>query len=149
VSSSRYELANMHWDDLNWERRRYSKLAAYSESKLASLLFIHELSRRGITAYSADPGIVNSDITRDSGPVLRWSGKYIHPVIGQTLANGARASLEAVTTDLPNGTYLAPRGPLHQWGRPKPVTLRKKARDPQAARQLWEVSAELTGCDLA
>ena len=149
VSSSSYEFAKMHWEDLNWERRSYSKSAAYSESKLANLLFIHELSRRGITAYSADPGIVNSDITRDSGPILRWVGRYLHPVIGQAPANGARTSLEAVTTDLPSGTYLAPRGPLHQWGRPKPVKLRQKARDPQAARRLWEISAELTGCDLA
>lgn len=148
VTSSSYELANLHWDDLNCERRPYCKSAAYSESKLANLLFIYELSRRGITAYSADPGIVNTDITRDSGPVLRWTGKYVHPVIGQTPANGARATVEAVTTALPTGTYLAPRGPLHQWGRPKAVRLRKKARNPQSARRLWEVSAELTGCDL-
>jgi NAD(P)-dependent dehydrogenase (short-subunit alcohol dehydrogenase family) len=149
VTSSSYGLAKIHWDDLNWETRQYSKSAAYSESKLANLLFIHELNRRGITAYSADPGIVNSDITRDSGPVLRWAGRYVHPVIGQTPANGARASVQAVTTDLPSGTYLAPRGPLHQWGKPKPVRLSKKARDPHAARRLWEVSAALTGCDLA
>jgi len=25
--------------------------------------------------------------------------------------------------------------------------LRKKARDPVASRRLWELSAELTGCD--
>jgi NAD(P)-dependent dehydrogenase (short-subunit alcohol dehydrogenase family) len=148
VSSSTYELVKLHWDDLNWERRRYSKSAAYAESKLANLLFVDELSRRGITAYSADPGVVNSDITRDSGPVLRWSGKYIHPLVGQTTADGARSSLEAVTTELPSGTYFAPRGPLHQWGRPTPVKLRKKARDAEAARQLWEVSAQLTGCEM-
>lgn len=149
VTSGMYELVTMQWDDLNWERRRYSKSAAYGQSKLANLLFVNELSRRGVKAFSADPGIVNSDITRDSGPILKWSGRYIHPVIGQTPAKGARATLEAVGTDLPNGTYLAPRGPLHQWGRPKPVEPRKKARDPQAARRLWEMSADLTGCDLA
>lgn len=149
VTSSSYEFAKLHLDDLNWNNRKYSKSAAYGESKLANLLFVHELSRRGITAYSADPGIVNSDITRDSGPILRWAGKYIHPIIGQTPASGARASLEAVATELPSGTYLAPRGPLHQWGRPTAVKLRKKARDPDAARRLWELSAELTGCDLA
>jgi NAD(P)-dependent dehydrogenase (short-subunit alcohol dehydrogenase family) len=149
VTSGAFGLANMHWDDLNWERRRYSKSAAYSESKLANLLFIHELNSRGITSYSADPGIVNSDITRDSGPILRWSGTYIHPVIGQTPVKGARAILEAVTTELPGGTYLAPRGPLHQWGRPTSVKLRRKACDPEAARRLWEISAKLTGCDLA
>ena len=62
-----------------------------------------------------------------------------------TPAQGARASLQAVTTDLPGGTYLAPR--FNQWGRPRVTGLRKKARDPVAARRLWELSAELTGCD--
>lgn len=148
VSSGTYELANLHWDDLNWERRKYAKSAAYAESKLANVLFGFGLNCRGVTAYTADPGIVNSDITRDSGPILRWSGKYIHPVIGQTPANGARPTLEAVSTELPSGTYLAPRGPLHQWGRPAPVKLHKKALDPHAANRLWEISAGLTGCDL-
>jgi len=148
VTSGAFGLANMHWDDLNWERRRYSKSAAYSESKLANLLFVHELNSLGIKSYSADPGIVNSDITRDSGPILRWSGTYIHPVIGQTPAKGARPILEAVATELPGGTYLAPRGLLHQWGRPTPVKLRRKACDPEAARRLWKISAKLTGCDL-
>ena len=58
---------------------------------------------------------------------------------------GARASLQAVITDLPSGTYLAPR--FNQWGRPSVTGLRKKARDPVAARRLWALSAELTGCD--
>jgi hypothetical protein len=50
-----------------------------------------------------------------------------------------------VTTDLPSGTYIAPR--FNQWGKPRVTGLRKKARDPVAARRLWELSAELTGCD--
>ena len=62
-----------------------------------------------------------------------------------TPAQGARATLQAVTTDLPSGTYFAPR--FNQWGKPRVTGLRKKARDPVAARRLWELSAELTGCD--
>jgi len=50
-----------------------------------------------------------------------------------------------VTTKLPSGTQLAPR--FNQWGQPKPTKLRAKALDPIAARQLWELSADLTGCD--
>ena len=60
-------------------------------------------------------------------------------------SSGARASIQAVTTDLPSGTYLAPR--FNQWGKPKVTKSRKKARDPEMARRLWELSAELTGCD--
>ncbi|QLL09664.1 hypothetical protein [Mycobacterium vicinigordonae] len=63
----------------------------------------------------------------------------------QSPANAARASIEAVVSDLPAGTYLAPR--FSQWGKPKATNLRQKARNPVVARQLWELSAELTGCD--
>jgi hypothetical protein len=62
-----------------------------------------------------------------------------------TSAQGARATLSAVSTELPSGRYFAPR--FNQWGKPRATPLRKKARDPVAARRLWELSAELTGCD--
>lgn len=148
VTSSSYEWAKLHLDDLNWERRKYSKSAAYGESKLATMLFVYELARRGVTAYAADPGIVNSDITRDGGPFVQWLGGWLHPIIGQTPVHGARSTLQAIETSLPSGSCLAPRGPLHQWGRPTVVTPWRKARDPETARRLWELSAELTGCDL-
>ena len=38
-------LADIHFDDLQWERR-YSRIAAYGQSKLANLLFTYELQRR-------------------------------------------------------------------------------------------------------
>jgi NAD(P)-dependent dehydrogenase (short-subunit alcohol dehydrogenase family) len=148
VTSGGYQWARLHLEDLNWERRRYSRWLAYGESKLANLLFVHELARRGIRVYAADPGIVNSNITRDSTVRMRWAGKYIHPLVGQTPAQGARATLMAIRTDLPNGTYIAPRGPLHQWGKPKSTKLLAKAKDSDGARRLWELSAELTDCDL-
>jgi hypothetical protein len=62
-----------------------------------------------------------------------------------TPAQGARATLQAVTTELPSGTYFAPR--FNQWGKPRVTRLRSKARDPEASRRLWELSAELTRCD--
>ncbi len=60
-------------------------------------------------------------------------------------ATGARSTIQVVTTDLPSGSYLAPR--FSQWGKPKVTRLRKKARDAVMARRLWELSVELTGCD--
>lgn len=70
VASAMYHVAGIHFDDLNWHTRRYSKTAAYSESKLANLLFVHELASRGIRAYASDPGITDTGITRAavSGP---------------------------------------------------------------------------------
>lgn len=147
VASSNHALAKMHFDDINWHRRRYHPWSAYGESKLANVLFVQELARRGRTAYASDPGMTATDITRDGSGLLQWAGRTLSPHIAQRPADGARSTIEAVTTDLPNGTYIAPRGLFHQWGKPKPTKLAARARDPESARRLWDLSAELTGCD--
>lgn len=141
VASATYLFSRLHLEDLNWQRRKYSRWAAYGESKLANLLFVAALAERGVRAYATDPGATDTDITRSldmaEHPRIR---RLMH-----TPAQGARATLQAVTTDLPSGTYLAPR--FNQLGRPKVTRLRRKAVDPDAAHQLWALSAELTGCD--
>ncbi len=146
VASAMYALARIHLDDLNWHTRRYSKWAAYEESKLAVMLFVHQLASRGVRAYLTDPGATDTDIVRTTTGLLNWLNQldlprwYLH-----TPAQGARATIQAVTTDLPSGTYLAPR--FNQWGKPRVTRPLKKARDPEMARRLWDLSAELTGCD--
>jgi NAD(P)-dependent dehydrogenase (short-subunit alcohol dehydrogenase family) len=146
VVSAIYALSRIHLDDLNWRTGKYSKWAAYGESKLAAMLFIQELARRGVRAYATDPGATDTDITRHSTGLMQWLGARNAPRwFLHTPAQGARATVQAVTTDLPSGTYLAPR--FNQLGKPKVTKLNEKARDPVAARALWELSAELTGCD--
>ncbi len=146
VVSSAYALSRLHIDDLNWHTREYSKWAAYGESKLAIMLFSHELAVRGVRTYMTDPGATNTDITRDTSGVLPWVREHtFRGFPAHSAATGARASIQAVTTDLPSGSYLAPR--FSQWGKPKVTRLRKKARDTAMARRLWELSVELTGCD--
>jgi hypothetical protein len=145
VASAMYHVARIHFDDLNWHARRYSKTAAYSESKLANLLFVHELASRGIRAYASDPGMTDTGITRDIAAGIPMAERSPVWRLLHTPAQGARATLQALTTELPSGTYFAPR--FNQWGKPRVTGLRKKARDPVAACRLWELSAELTGCD--
>lgn len=147
VGSALHRFFRLHLDDLNWQARPYSRWAAYSQSKLAEMLFAQELARRGVRAYITDPGAAHTDITRDSGGLTQWSGEYFADKRApwlQTAGQGARASVEAVLTELPSGTYLAPR--FNQWGQPRVTALRAKVRDPQVARRLWDVSSELTGC---
>ncbi|BBY42917.1 retinol dehydrogenase [Mycolicibacterium celeriflavum] len=143
VASATYLFSQIHLDDLNWQRRKYSKWGAYGESKLANLLFVAELARRGVRAYATDPGATDTDITRSLG---MGEHQRIRRLM-HTPAQGARASLQAVTTDLPSGTYLAPR--FNQIGPPKVTRLRPKAVDPVMAQRLWALSAELTDCDSA
>ncbi|MGA8546515.1 MAG: SDR family NAD(P)-dependent oxidoreductase [Mycobacterium sp.] len=146
VVSSAYALSRLHIDDLNWRTRKYSKWAAYGESKLAIMLFSRELVRRGVRTYLTDPGATDTDITRDTTGVLPWVREHtIRRFPAHSAATGARSTIQAVTSDLPSGSYLAPR--FSQWGKPKVTRLRKKARDAVMARRLWELSVELTGCD--
>jgi hypothetical protein len=110
------------------------------------MLFIHELTRRGMRTYMTDPGATDTDISRDATGVVPWIREHtFRRFPAHSAATGVRSTIQAVTTDLPSGTYLAPR--FNQWGRPKVTKLRSKARDAATARRLWDASVELAGCD--
>ena len=66
VGSMNYAFGKIHLDDLNCHGRPYSMWNSYAASKLAIMLFVDELARRGVRAYVADPGGAGTDITRDS-----------------------------------------------------------------------------------
>jgi len=61
--------AAIHFDDLQWERK-YNRVAAYGQSKLANLMFTYELNRRlaardaNTIAVAAHPGISNTELMR-------------------------------------------------------------------------------------
>ena len=99
--------------------------ARIAQLKLANLLFVRELAALGIRAYASDPGATDTDITRSMG---MGEHRGDAPNFCTRPAQGARASLQAVTTDLPSGTYLAPR--FNQFGPPKVTKVRPKASDP-------------------
>ena len=83
VGSMNYMFGRIHLDDLNCHTRKYSMWAAYADSKLAIMLFINELARRGVCAYVADPGGVDTDITRYSTGLLRWSSGPLGAAVSQ------------------------------------------------------------------
>ncbi len=146
VTSMNYALGHIHLDDLNWHGRKYSKWTAYADSKLALMLFTEELARRGVRAYTADPGGADTDIVRYSKGFLRWASRQkMLRNFPQSAQTAARTSVLAATADLPSGGHVRPR--FKQWGKPRVYTPVKKARDPVMARRLWELSVELTGCD--
>lgn len=146
VSSAVYRFGHIDLDDLHWRRRTYRSWGAYAQSKLANMLFVSELARRSVRAYATDPGTADTDITRDTTGVMHWLGEHKFVTFHlQSPPDAARASIEAVTTALPSGSYLAPR--FNQWGQPKATAVHRKACDPQLAERLWDLSAVLTGCD--
>ena len=141
--------------------RRYAAWPAYGQSKLANLLFARELQRRAraarrpLQSVAAHPGISSTELF-SVGP--RMSGSRVWKVVqergvallGQPPERGARSLLRAAADpSLAGGEYLGPDGPLGFRGEPGPARAMPWARDPAAARWLWERSAELTGVDYA
>lgn len=146
VTSMNHMFSRMHLDDLNWHTRRYSKWAAYGQSKLAIMLFTSELARKGMRAIAVDPGGADTSIVRYSTGFLAWSSQQaIFKDFPQSAKTAARSSVMGATADLPAGTYLCPV--FKQFGKPRVTRPLRKGRDAETARRLWQLSAELTEVD--
>ncbi|GFG71965.1 short-chain dehydrogenase [Mycolicibacter senuensis] len=150
VSSLGHRLrADIHFDDLQWERR-YNRVEAYGQSKLANLLFTYELQRRlaahGTTiAVAAHPGGSNTELMRH---LPRWAA-VAYPLIKpmfQGADMGALPTLRAATDPQAlGGQYFGPDGLTQGRGHPKVVASSRKSHDIELQRRLWTVSEELTG----
>ncbi|MCV7378551.1 short-chain dehydrogenase [Mycobacterium alsense] len=153
VSSLGHRLrAAIHFDDLQWERR-YDRVGAYGQSKLANLLFTYELQRRlaarpeaKTIAVAAHPGGSNTELTRHLPAIVRPAAVVLGPVLFQTAAMGALPTLRAATDPtVEGGQYYGPRGFAEQRGHPKLVRSSAQSHDEKLQRRLWAVSEELTG----
>jgi NAD(P)-dependent dehydrogenase (short-subunit alcohol dehydrogenase family) len=151
VSSSAHWLGRIDFDDLNWERRRYRRWAAYGQSKLANLLFSSELQRRLIAAGSdvlsiaAHPGYAKTNLQSHSSSGF-WDvvmGKLGNPLFAQSESAGALPTLYGAFAEIPGGSFVGPGG-MRMRGAPQVVGRSKRAQDEAVARRLWEVSEELT-----
>lgn len=155
VSSLGHRMGTMVWDDLQSERR-YKRVAAYGQSKLANLLFTFELARRlkaagsPIVAAAAHPGSSNTELTRYV-PGYRFTPVRVvvdagAAVASQSAGMGALPSLRAATDPkVESGDYFGPRGFGEQRGYPKRVGSNAKSKNLDDARRLWDVSQDLTG----
>jgi NAD(P)-dependent dehydrogenase (short-subunit alcohol dehydrogenase family) len=150
VSSMAHWAGRIDLDDLNWTNRRYSPWLAYSQSKLANLLFTSELQRRleaagsPLRALAAHPGYSHTNLQGASG---RRIGDALMSAVTRVVATdadfGARQTLYAASRDLPGDTFVGPRGGYR--GRTQPVARGRRARDAAMAAALWSLSEQLTG----
>ena len=148
VSSLAHRLgARINFDDLQGERS-YRRVAAYSQSKLANLLFTYELQRRlsgaGTTiAVAAHPGLANTELARNTPAITAF---FYARVMSQPAAMGALPILRAATDpDVLGGQYYGPGGFLEARGYPKLAESSTQSHNTAIQRRLWTVSEELTG----
>jgi NAD(P)-dependent dehydrogenase (short-subunit alcohol dehydrogenase family) len=144
--------AQLDLGDLQFERRRYRRWAAYGQSKLANLMFALELARRldaarsGVAAVAAHPGGTATDLQRNA----LFLRAVVNPLLAMKPADGALPTLRAAADpNAPNGSYWGPSGLFEMRGPPLEASIPKHARDAALARRLWEVSEALTGVSFA
>ena len=152
VSSGLHRSGRIDLDDLNWERRRYRAWGAYSQSKLANLLFVLELERRltaagsAVRAVAVHPGYAATNLQgRTGNPVANLAGALGNRLVAQSDTMGALPTLYAATADVPGGTYIGPDGFQNMRGHPSVNSPAARALDGGTARRLWDLSEQLTG----
>ena len=149
LSSMAHWPGRIAFDDINWKTRRYSAWLAYSQSKLANLLFTSELQRRltlagsPLRSLAAHPGYSHTNLQGASGRKLGDALMSAATRVVATSADfGAQQTLYAASQDLPGDTFVGPR---FGWiGRTQPVSRSRRAQDPTTATALWDVSEQLT-----
>ncbi len=144
VASGAHKVGNIHFEDINLEKG-YNVIKAYSQSKLANVLFTRELANRlkdrKITVNCCHPGAVatNIGIDRNTG-----FGKTITSLLKsffQTPAEGARTAIFLATDDSVeniSGEYFY---------KCKIASSSKRSKDMELARRLFELSEELVQKD--
>jgi NAD(P)-dependent dehydrogenase (short-subunit alcohol dehydrogenase family) len=142
VSSGAQAAGRIDFDDLQGART-YSGQRAYSQSKLANILFTNELARRlqstGVTANSVHPGVVRTNFgSEDQAGFFRIISPLVRPFL-KTPTQGAWTPIYlASSPDVEGitGQFFANR---------KPKTANRAAGDVDVTARLWRVSTDLVG----
>jgi len=141
VASDAHKFGRLDLDDLG-NGRRYRAMRVYGQSKSANILFTTELARRiegsGVTANSLHPGAVATGLGKNNGgwtrPLIAFLGLFF-----RTPGDGAATSVYLASSSEVeglSGKYFANR----REQRPA-----RAAQDPESARRLWEISAQMVG----
>ena len=142
VASGAHKTGKIHFDDINLTKG-FNVIKAYSQSKLANVLFTRELARRvkdrGITVNCCHPGAVatNIGIDRDTGFGKTVTG-LLKPFF-QTPEQGARTAIFLASDDSVSditGEYFY---------KCRIAKSSRRSKDMELAKKLFEFSEELVG----
>ncbi|XP_062377450.1 retinol dehydrogenase 12, like [Sardina pilchardus] len=139
VSSMAHTWGTINFEDINSEKS-YDKKAAYSQSKLANILFTRSLAKKltgtGVTAYVLHPGVVQTDLWRHLNKAQQAVMWMVSPFT-KTSVQGAQTSIYcAVAPELAteSGGYYSDCAP---------ASCSRLASDDNLAQRLWELSCKL------
>jgi retinol dehydrogenase 14 len=140
VASGEQRTGTIDFDDLQGEKR-YTGAKAYSQSKLATVLFTYELARRlegtGVSANCLHPGVVGTNLGSGVSGVFGFMVRALRPLM-KSSEKGAETSIYLASSpevEGLSGGYFVKKAEA----RSSDVSY-----DERLARRLWEVSSDLT-----
>ncbi len=141
-------LKTIQFDDLNWDKK-YSANPAYSQSKLAQMMFAYELqdrikaANRKVDVYVCHPGSSATSLINTSGNLVTrmlFGLMSLSPMV-QSAEKGAYPETMCATEDgLPQRALYGPTGRMEWVGPVGKGTLEPYAYDKPVVEKLWEVS---------
>ncbi len=152
TSSIAHKSGHIDFEDLAAEQR-YDTQNRYQQSKLANLLFMYELDRRlraadsPTMAVGCHPGIASTELGRHMPKIFTIALPLVKLVFNSP-AQGAWPTLMAATSaEIEGGDYTGPSRLGETSGEAEKAKSTDRARDPELAARLWDVSIEMTGVD--
>ena len=150
---------NVHLEDLNFHTRKFNNFAAYTEAKVAVVLYAMELAKRlegtGVTTVSVHPGWARSNFGGNGlvMKIMRVAMAPLSPFITDSNEEAAQTSLHCLLSDdVPNhsGAYFSQSSVLYRdkecknggWPMTSP---NPNARNMDTAKELVDLSYKLVG----
>jgi retinol dehydrogenase 14 len=141
VASGEQRNGTIDFDDLQGEKK-YKTAKAYSQSKLANVLFTYELARRregtGVSANCLHPGAgVRTNLGSGVSGIFGFTVRALTPLM-KSPEKGAQTSIYLASSpevEGVSGRYFVKKAEARS---------SEVSHDKRIARRLWEVSAELT-----
>lgn len=142
----------IHVNDLHLQIE-YSPLKAYSQSKLAMMIFAVELQRKsdehgwGITGTSAQPIGTHAAMLANATevtPSMSWYRRALGLLPNQAAGREAGGVVENMLAKVPEP---AAKSLAELIGPPVPEAIDMRVLDPVMAKKLWDVATQLTGAN--
>jgi len=156
IASIAHKYGNIKKNTFYYEKgKRYSKMRAYAQSKLANLLFTYKLKQKlekqnsKIKVFAAHPGVSKTNLGNHikTGSV-KWVQRTLTLVI-QSQVRGALPGIRACTDkNAKSGQYYGPNSLFEFRGDPVVVKSTKRSHKQQLQDMLWTESVRITRLDL-
>ncbi|MTD17219.1 SDR family NAD(P)-dependent oxidoreductase [Nakamurella sp. YIM 132087] len=160
MSSGVSHMGRIDVDDLQWQRKRWSPMRSYAQSKLADLMFSLQLARIAterdldLVSNAAHPGFTRTNLQTAGANLGRATPKRRQSLMfslvpSQSVGPGTEPLLHAATSPIAgSGSYWGPGGFASLIGPTAVSRIPRHALDEQVAARLWTTAEELTGVTL-